>query len=242
MNKLHSNSGSPSNGGPIREGSNRESFLDRVAGSLGRPRRTDSVVRPDWKHTVHLDTLSDRTPEQLVEILKEQCFFIHTQVIESTPELLQQTLGDLIAGYGGGPVVRSGDPRFAEYGLSFPGDFAWSEHAGREENVRRAEAANIALVFADYALAESGTVVLASRPDQGRALHFLPAHYIAVIERERIVPRSTQAMADLNRRVEAGENLGSCLNMISGPSNSADIEMQLVVGVHGPLRATYVLV
>ncbi|GGN92227.1 LutC/YkgG family protein [Saccharibacillus kuerlensis] len=220
----------------------RESFLNRVAESLKRPRRTEPVRRPDWKHTVHLDTLADRTPEQLVEILKEQCFFIHTQVIESTPALLQSTLDDLIDGYGGGPLIRSGDPRFTEYGLSFSGDFVWSEQAGRQENIRRAEAANIALVFADYTLAESGTVVLLSRPDQGRALHFLPAHYIAVIERKSIVPRSTQAMTDLNRRIESGEDIGSCINMISGPSNSADIEMQLVVGVHGPLRATYVLI
>ncbi|WP_172195550.1 LutC/YkgG family protein [Saccharibacillus qingshengii] len=222
--------------------SNRSAFLDRVADSLGRPRRTDGVQRPAWKHNVHLEQLADRTPEQLVEILKEQCFFIHTQVIESTPDLLQRTLDDLIAGYGGGPVIRSGDPRFMRYGLSFLGDSVWSAQAGRAENIRLAEAANIALVFADYALAESGTVVLESRPDQGRALHFLPSHYIAVIEWERIVPRSTQAMAEMNRRHEAGGSLGSCINLISGPSNSADIEMQLVVGVHGPLRATYVLI
>lgn len=224
------------------DSSNRDSFLKRVSESLGRPLPTDNVQRPAWKHTLHLDTLADRTPEQLVEILKEQCFFIHTQVIESTPDLLQKTLDGLIEGYGGGPIMRSGDRRFAEYGLSFPGDAVWSEQAGRAENIRLAEAANIALVFADCALAESGTVVLESRPDQGRALHFLPSHYIAVIERDRIVPRSTQAMAELNRRHEAGGTLGSCINMISGPSNSADIEMQLVVGVHGPLRATYVLI
>lgn len=222
--------------------SNRDAFLNRVADSLGRPRRTDNVSRPSWKSTVHLDTLADRTPEQLVEVLQEQCFFIHTQFIESTPERLQTTLNDLIAGYGGGPVIRSGDSRFDTYALTFPDDYVWSAAAERAENIRQAEAANIAIVFADYALAESGTVVLESRPDQGRALHFLPAHYIAVIQRDRIVPRSTQAMADLNRRHEAGETLGSCLNLISGPSNSADIEMQLVVGVHGPLRATYVLV
>lgn len=219
---------------------NKDSFLNHIASKLGRGRLYD-VQRPDLS-ALYPGRSESLTTDELVEILKEQCFFIHTQVIESKPEILQQTLDDLIESYGGGAVMTSGDSRFADYGLSFPDSSVWLETAGREENIRLAELANTAIVFADYALAESGTVVLESRPDQGRSLHFLPAHYIAVIERKRLVLRSTQAAAELNRRVQAGEPMGSCINLISGPSNSADIEMQLVVGVHGPLRATYVLI
>ncbi|MNB93776.1 Lactate utilization protein C [compost metagenome] len=224
----------------INKNNNRESFLNRVASSLGRE-RAYGVKRPDIKGMIP-DSYGTLTSDDLIDILKEQCFFIHTQLIESTPELLQQTLSDLIAANGGGTVMTSGDLRFSRYGLSFPGSAVWSEAAGREGNISIAEAANTAIIFADYVLAESGTVVIESRPDQGRSLHFLPEHYIAVVEKERIVLRSTQAAADLNRRIEAGEPVGSSINFISGPSNSADIEMQLVVGVHGPLRATYVLI
>lgn len=220
---------------------NMDTFLDRMTGKLGRGRRT-TADRPDLSGAVHRRALADKTRAELIEIFKEQCFFIHTQVIETTPELLQQSLDDLIAGYGGGPVIRSGDERFERFGLQFPGADVWEEAAGREGNIRRSEAANVAVVFADWALAESGTIVAESGPSQGRALHFLPAHYIAVIEKERLLPRSTQVALALNRRIEDGEPVGSCINLISGPSNSADIEMQLVVGVHGPLRATYVLV
>lgn len=224
----------------INKNNNRESFLNRVASSLGRE-RTYNVQRPDIKGMIP-DSYGTLTNADLIDILKEQCFFIHTQLIESTPEILQQTLDDLIAANGGGPVITSGDPRFARYDLSFPDSTKWAEAAGREDNINRSEAANTVVIFADYVLAESGTIVVESRPDQGRALHFLPEHYIAIIERERIVLRSTQAAAALNRRIEAGEHVGSSINFISGPSNSADIEMQLVVGVHGPLRATYVLI
>ncbi|MFD4419753.1 LutC/YkgG family protein [Bacillus safensis] len=230
----------------------RESFLSHIQHQLGKNSSSSaSIHRPEWRHQVQWETNGCLSKDELVEQLKKQCQQIHTRVVETTPEEAPSVLRLLMTEYGEGSVMTSNDHRFEQYGFRPMFDSlqqegmsvtCWNTDASREENLRQAEQAKYAVVFSDYTLAESGAIVLSSHQGQGRALHFLPMMYIVCIEKSSIVPRMIPAVSALNRSVEEGEQAKGAIHFISGPSNSADIEMNLVVGVHGPVQAVYLLI
>jgi L-lactate dehydrogenase complex protein LldG len=231
---------------------NQEKFLENVANKLGRPRKTAGVNRPSWKQRPQWDVFKDASQDELVKLLKKQCEQIHTDVEETSIANLPQTIAKVISNYNGKSVVTWDDPRFPDYHLDayFEQErknnvldvHVWNPNGTREENIEKAEKADVGITFSDITLAESGTVVLFSDNGKGRSVSLLPTTYIAIIPKTTIVPRMTQATHEIHRRIQRGENVASCVNFISGPSNSADIEMNLVVGVHGPVKATYIIV
>jgi L-lactate dehydrogenase complex protein LldG len=86
----------------------------------------------------------------------------------------------------------------------------------------------VAVSRAVYALADTGSVVLAASPEEPRARSLLPFTHWTVVERARILPNLAALFATL------GSELPSALAIVTGPSRSADIEQRLAVGVHGP--------
>ena len=79
-----------------------------------------------------------------------------------------------------------------------------------------------------YGLADTGSVVLAASPDEPRARSLLSVVHVSVVMEDRILP----GLAELFEAL--GGELPSALAIVTGPSRSADIEQELVVGVHGP--------
>lgn len=88
----------------------------------------------------------------------------------------------------------------------------------------------------EAAFASTGSILVASGPETNRVASLLPFRHIALIPIERLYPtleswlqaqRDSGALTDFLRR-------HANVALISGPSKSADIEMNLTLGVHGP--------
>jgi L-lactate dehydrogenase complex protein LldG len=231
---------------------NREAFLERIARQLGRPHSSEPVKRPPhWERGPQWRILADATLEELLTVFERQCRVIHTNVRRTESPSLPDVLLETIRSYGGKSVICSDDTRFAEFGLSslfttqdnpYGLDVhIWDPEKGKT-NIERAQQADVGISISDITLAESGTVVLMSGEGKGRSVSLLPRYFIAIVPLSTLVPRMTQAARMIRERTERGEVIPSCINFISGPSNSADIEMNLVVGVHGPVKATYIVV
>ena len=96
----------------------------------------------------------------------------------------------------------------------------------------RGLAASVAcgITGADYALADTGTLVMLASPQEARLISLLPPVHIAVVEHQRLLTGLDELLSILPHPAEQT----SSMVLITGPSRTADIEQILVRGVHGP--------
>jgi L-lactate dehydrogenase complex protein LldG len=106
--------------------------------------------------------------------------------------------------------------------------------AAQRRMLREAIAATpLGLTGVDVALAETGTMILRSGPGRPRSTSLLPATHVAVFDRTALVESLAQVSV-LLEAWHAEEASGAVINFITGPSRTADIELTLTRGVHGP--------
>ncbi len=83
--------------------------------------------------------------------------------------------------------------------------------------------ADIGITLADFAIAETGSIVLSAGSQRARLASLTPPTHIALVK--EIVPTLEEAFARMTDRTSV---------IITGTSRTADIEGVLVRGVHGP--------
>ncbi|MDP7088382.1 MAG: lactate utilization protein [Dehalococcoidia bacterium] len=101
--------------------------------------------------------------------------------------------------------------------------------------------ADVGITGVDYAIAETGTVVLHPRAGVSRLLSLAPPTHIAILRPGEVLMSLDELFAIQRDDFFNGELQGS-MNLISGPSRTADIEGTTVTGIHGPLEVHLIIV
>jgi L-lactate dehydrogenase complex protein LldG len=96
---------------------------------------------------------------------------------------------------------------------------------------------DVGITTAQAGIAETGTLVLEAEKERHRLVSLLPPVHIAVLRSRDIY----LTIGDALQRLRDEERMSRAITFITGPSRTADIELTLTVGVHGP-KEVYVIV
>lgn len=232
---------------------NKKAFLHNVSLALGRTSIPDHVEPIDLSKGPQHQMMQGMSQEEIIAAFTKECDALGTKYTEATPENLKEVLLQVIAECGGGKVIYPDTEEMDRYGLREAFEAAgakdenltfvkWDASMGREYNIENAQDANIGVTFPIGGIAETATILQQCSSGSGRSIGLLPITHIAIIQKDTIYPRMTQSMAMLREKFkEDRASFPSNLVHISGPSNTADIELVKVVGVHGPINVTYIL-
>ncbi|MXZ80408.1 MAG: lactate utilization protein C [Gammaproteobacteria bacterium] len=202
----------------------RERILGAIRRALdgsGRPARPDAPPK--------VPAPSYRTP--LPGSLSEQFAMMHERVhgtLDKVDDLagVPRAVCRYLQNLSGPPRIgRSRDPVFSS--INWEGVDVEGRAASREDRC------SVTMAFAG--IAETGTVAMVSSASSPITSHFLPEVNIAALKQSRLVP----AMEDLWPLIAEQPRT---VNLISGPSKTADIEQTIVYGAHGPRHFHVILV
>jgi L-lactate dehydrogenase complex protein LldG len=202
----------------------RATILARVASAERTMRLPPSTVAPIPVSAVVL------SPQQCVDRFARELQAIGVELhLCADAATVRTHLADLVAG----KRVLSWDPDLLPYG------------AGRVLNrpilgasPREAQSdAEVGVTACDGAIAETGSLALLSGPGRSRIVSLLPPVHIAIVMRSDVYP----TMSDFFLARQADVDRAASCTFVTGPSRTADIELTLTLGIHGPGRVIVLL-
>lgn len=172
----------------------------------------------------------------LTEQFQEECALLSVKVqVARTHDEAGQALSSIIKETGAKEAIMWDAPLIDHLEIDGVLRAAGVPHAETPES------ADLGISGADYALADTGTLVLWARPGQDRSSSLLPPTHVAFLNQDGILPGLDELMVRIRLDVAKMGRPPSCVTLISGPSKTADIEMTLVHGIHGPKEVHVVI-
>src|SRR5689334_10934838 len=97
---------------------------------------------------------------------------------------------------------------------------------------------DVGITRAQAGIAETGTLVLDSAVERNRLVSLVPPIHIAILDASKIYATLGETLAML----QSSDEVSPAITFITGPSRTADIELTLTVGVHGPQELHAIIV
>ena len=213
----------------------RENILARIRGAQGKPGGEPTDADLERIRAVIANPVTGpqpafaHPPDLLVQFLKEcdRVGTTHAQVASEAE--IPGEVARYLAAAGLEPRVVAW-PAFA--GL----DWASAGVAFEARPARRDD--RTGLTGCTCAVAETGTTLLLSSPEQAKVTALLPETHVCVVRKSRLLGTLEEAFALVRR--ESGALPRSAF-FVSGPSRTADIEQTMVIGAHGPYRVHVII-
>ena len=217
----------------------REDILANIRRSLGvngseAPRRANVAMRLQSAPVGIIPARGQLASAERVAMFKQQAERAQASVSEvARPEDVPGEVARFLRDHNLPATIRmGGDARL--------GEMPWGQTALEVSTGRSDGDDPNAISHAFGGVAESGTLALISGPDNPTTLNFLPDNHIVVISAADIAGDYETIWQRLRERVGKG-TMPRTVNMITGPSRSADIEQTLLLGAHGP-RTLHIIV
>jgi L-lactate dehydrogenase complex protein LldG len=207
------------------EGEGRQRVLAAIRLSLGRPAGAPVACAPPRSDALRPAFDGDAVERFVAKMQEKAATLVHLKALaEVGPEVARYT-----ASVGAGRrlcVSRA----LAE--LAWPPGFEVEHRAAVRE-----DETSVTPCFA--AIAETGSIVTLSGPETPSTLNFVPENHILVVHRSQVVRHLEDVWSQWRA---SGRAMPRSLNIISGPSRTADIEQTIQLGAHGPRRMHILLV
>lgn len=208
----------------------RTAILNRIDTAL----RTARIPAAPSASEAHAATEPDRTggarPIGLLERFATEARALGVDVfVETSPQAVRDRLASLTSGL----RVLSWNLDQLPYDA---GDVIGGAFSGSAPRSTQA-AAEVGVTGCHGAIAETGSLALISKPGCSRTVSLLPALHIALVHPRDLVFGMGEFFAARAADIAAASNL----TFVTGPSRTADIELSLTIGVHGPARVVIIV-
>jgi L-lactate dehydrogenase complex protein LldG len=237
----------------------RAEFLARIRGEMARSpglfpaAPAERPVRPRERLEVLRRELSERWPQSLerfrAEFERVAGVFHRVPAAADVPALLERLCRERdarsVVTWGAQALGIDVAPTLMAAGVAVEGMPATVPPAVERGRLRELIAhADLGVTGVDFAIAETGTLVLRAAAGRPRSTSLLPPCHVAVFDRTALVETLEQVGLALEAWHDgpASAGRGAVINFITGPSRTADIELTLTRGVHGPKEVHAVFV